>query len=134
MDQSHVRSTKTAPVRNVDNLTIDPGKDGSDRSHFWPISLLSIVFTVSQAGFRKNRICTEQVLALSSHLESGFQRKLKTGVVFIDLRISQLRTTPYGLWRDGSMLKFLRVVLLCQTLAFTKQYVVKPFLPSLSCW
>jgi hypothetical protein len=111
MDQSHVRSTKTAPVRNVENLTIDPdlsanfstvitilkpGKDGSDRSHFWPISLLSIVFPVSQAGFRKNRICTEQVLALSSHIESGFQRKLKTGVVFIDLRISQLRTTPYG--------------------------------------
>jgi hypothetical protein len=67
------------------------GKDGSDHSHFRPISLLSIVFKilermilqriqplidavvpVSQAGFRKNRSCTEEVLALTSHIEAGF--------------------------------------------------------------
>jgi hypothetical protein len=32
-----------------------------------------------------NYQCTEQVLALTSHLEAGFERKLKTGTVLIDL-------------------------------------------------
>jgi hypothetical protein len=68
-----------------------PGKDDTDVSHYRPISLLSVVYKilerlilqriqplidaavpVSQAGFRKNRICTEKV-------------KLKTGTIFIDL-------------------------------------------------
>jgi hypothetical protein len=45
---------------------------------------------------RKNRSCTEQVLVLTSEIEVGFQRKLKPGVVFIDL------TAAYDtLWRDG---------------------------------
>jgi hypothetical protein len=77
---------------------LKPGKDGSDHSHFRPISLkLSIVFKtldqmvlqwiqplidavvpVSQAGLRKNRSSTEQVLALTSHIEAGFQRKRST--------------------------------------------------------
>jgi hypothetical protein len=102
-----------------------PGKDGSDfPSDFQPISLLGIVFKiferlilqriqplidavvlVSQAGFRKNRSCTEQVLVLTSHIEADFQRKLKTGVVFIDL------TAVYDtVWRDGLTLKCMRVV------------------------
>jgi hypothetical protein len=46
--------------------------------------LIDTVVPVSQAGYRKNRSCTEQVLALTSHIEAGFQRKLKTGMVFID--------------------------------------------------
>lgn len=68
-----------------------PGKDGTDPSHFRPISLLSVVsklferlvlnriepkidaFTpVNQAGFRKNRSCEDQVLALCSFIEYGF--------------------------------------------------------------
>jgi hypothetical protein len=67
------------------------GKYGSDPSYFRPISLLSIVFkilermilqrieplidavvSVSQVGFRKNRSCTEPILALTSHIEAGF--------------------------------------------------------------
>jgi hypothetical protein len=66
---------------------LKPGKDGSDPSHFRLISFLSIVFKklertilqrfqplidavvpVSQAGFRKNHSCTEQLLALTLHL------------------------------------------------------------------
>jgi hypothetical protein len=44
-------------------------------------------------------------LALTSHIEAGFQRKLKTGVVFIDL------TGAYDtVWIDGLVLKFMRVV------------------------
>jgi hypothetical protein len=87
------------------------GKDGSDPSHFWPISLLRIqplidaVVPMSQAGFCKNRSWSGQVLALTSHIVAGFQRKLKTGVVFIDL------TVAYDtVWRDGLMLKFMLVV------------------------
>jgi hypothetical protein len=77
--------------------------------------LIDAVVLVSQAGFRKNnRSCTEQVLALTSHKETGFQSKLKTSV-----------------WRYGLMLKFKRVGL-SQVVKFTEQYVVKPFLPSLS--
>jgi hypothetical protein len=97
---------------------LKPGKDGSDPSLFRPISLLSIVFKildlvilqrtqplidavvpVSQAGYSKNCSCTEQVLALKSLIEAGFQGKLETGVVFIDL------TPAYDtVWRDGLML------------------------------
>jgi hypothetical protein len=81
---------------------LKPGKDGTDASHYPPISLLSVVYKilerlilqrikpltdaavpVSQAGFRKNRSCTELVMALTSHIEAG--RKLKTGTIFIDL-------------------------------------------------
>jgi hypothetical protein len=94
-----------------------PGKDGSDPWHFRPISLLSIVFKilerlilqriqplidavvpVSLAGIRKNHSCTEEVLALTSHM-------IKTGVVFIDL------TAAYDtVCRDGLVLKFMLVV------------------------
>jgi hypothetical protein len=49
------------------------------------ISLLSVAATpVHQDGFRKHR-CTEQVTALTTHIEAGFQRQLKTEVVFVDL-------------------------------------------------
>jgi hypothetical protein len=44
-------------------------------------------------------------MALTSHIEAGFERKLKTGTIFIDL------TAAYNtVWKDGLMLKFLRVV------------------------
>jgi hypothetical protein len=69
-----------------------PAKDGSDPAHYRPISLLSDVMynllerlilqriqplieaatQVHQAGFRKHRSCTEQVMALTTHIEAGF--------------------------------------------------------------
>jgi hypothetical protein len=125
---------------------LKPGKDGSDPSHFRPISLLSIIFKilermilqsiqplidtvvpVSQASFRKNCSCTEQVLALTSHIETGFQRKLKMGVVFIDLRAAY--DPVWERWLTDEMYpgRFL-----CQAVEFTEQYVIKPFFPSLS--
>jgi hypothetical protein len=70
-------------------IILKPGKD--DALHFQLIPLLSIVFkllkrmilqriqtlidevvSVSQAGFRKHCSCTEQVMALTSHIEAGF--------------------------------------------------------------
>ena len=39
----------------------------------------------AQAGFRPQRNATEQVLALTSHIETGYEKKMKTGAIFIDL-------------------------------------------------
>jgi Reverse transcriptase (RNA-dependent DNA polymerase) len=91
------------------------GKDSSDASHFRTISRLSVVFKslidwsmpilISQASFHEHRSWTEQVLALTSPIEAGFQRKLKTGAVFIDL------TAAYdNIWIDSLMLKFIHSV------------------------
>ena len=38
-----------------------------------------------QAGFRKGRSTCDQVAALTTFIENGFQKNLKTGVVFLDL-------------------------------------------------
>jgi hypothetical protein len=103
---------------------LKPEKDGTDASHYLAISLLSVVYKilerlilqriqplieaavpVSQAGFWKNRSCTEQVMALTSHIEAGFERKLKTRTIFIDLTAAH-----DTVWRDGLMLKFMRVI------------------------
>jgi hypothetical protein len=44
-------------------------------------------------------------MARTSPIEAGFERKPKTGTIFIDL------TAAYDtVWRDGLMLKFMRVV------------------------
>uniref|UniRef100_A0A1B0D7V9 Uncharacterized protein n=1 Tax=Phlebotomus papatasi TaxID=29031 RepID=A0A1B0D7V9_PHLPP len=103
---------------------LKPGKDGTDAAHYRPISLLSVVYKllermilhriqphidratpVSQAGFRKHRGCTEQVLVLTSHVEAGYERRHKTGVVSVDL------TAAYDtIWRDGLLLKFMEVI------------------------
>jgi Reverse transcriptase (RNA-dependent DNA polymerase) len=40
---------------------------------------------VHQASIRQHRNCTEQVMALTSHIEAGFQSQLKTGIIFVDL-------------------------------------------------
>jgi hypothetical protein len=80
-----------------------PGKDGSDPAHYRTLSLLSVMYKllelvilqliqplnkaatpVHQAGFRKNRSCTDQVMTITTHIEAGFQPQLKTGVVFVD--------------------------------------------------
>jgi hypothetical protein len=45
------------------------------------------------------------VLALTSYIESGFQKRLKTGVVFVDL------TTAYDtVWKDGLIHKLYNVI------------------------
>jgi hypothetical protein len=103
---------------------VKPGKDGSDPSHFRPISLLCVinkllerlllqriaasidaVVPIEQAGFRAGRSCCEQVLALTSTIESGFQRGSKFSAAFVDL------SAAYDtVWRRGLLLKLSKVI------------------------
>jgi hypothetical protein len=81
---------------------IKPGKGGTDPAHYRPISLHSVVYNllerlilqhiqlliedvipINQAGFRQHRSCIEQVMALTTHIQAGFQHQLKTGAVFV---------------------------------------------------
>jgi len=81
-----------------------PGKDLAQAASYRPISLLSVCYKLlerlalqhisptvegilspDQAGFRKDRSTCDQVVALTSYIESGFQHNLKTGVVSLDL-------------------------------------------------
>ena len=56
-----------------------------------------------QAGFRKCRSTVDQVLALSTYIENGFQKQLKTGAVFLDL------TAAYDtVWHTGLLVKICR--------------------------
>jgi hypothetical protein len=66
--------------------------------------LIDAAVPVSQAVFRKNRTCTEQVMAFTSHIEASFERKLETGTIF-DLTDSVYETV----WSNGLMLKLMRV-------------------------
>ena len=80
------------------------GKDHSIAANCRPISLLSVCFkvmerlilhrisptlddsiVVEQAGLRHGRSTCDQVLALTTFIENGFQRKQKTGMIFLDL-------------------------------------------------
>ena len=46
------------------------------------------VIPPEQAGSRKKHNTCDQVLALTSYIESGFQKKLKSGAVLIDLSVA----------------------------------------------
>lgn len=109
---------------------LKPGKEGTDVTHYRPVSLLSAtykvlerlilnriqpeiekVLPVEQAGFRENRGCAEQVLALTTLVENGFQNIMKTNVAFIDL------TAAYDtVWRYGLLYKLASVIPCINTL------------------
>jgi len=96
-----------------------PGKDPQLPSSYRPISLLSVCFKLlervvlqrisyqaegllsgDQAGFRRCRSTCDQVAALTTHIENGFQSNLKTGAVFLDL------TAAYDtVWHTGLLYK-----------------------------
>ena len=89
-----------------------------------PISLLSMCYTlqeriilhciipavdeiinIEQTGFRPGRSTQDQVLALTTYVENGYQREDKTGDVFLDL------TDPYDtVWHTGMLVKLSKVL------------------------
>ena len=102
-----------------------PGKDPNLAASYRPISLLSVCYKLSerlilrrisltveallnpdQAGFRSNHSTCDQVAALSTYIENGFQRNMKTGAVFLDL------TTAYDtVWHNGLLARLSRSLL-----------------------
>jgi len=106
-----------------------PGKPSNEVQSYRSIALLSIgykllerlvynrisdpinsIIPIEQAGFRTARNCCDQVLALTTRIENGFEKQLKTATAFIGL------TAAYDtLWRKGLITKFLRIIP-CQTL------------------
>ena len=103
---------------------LKPGKPDDQASSYRPVALLSVglkldeilirnrieplvtrKIPVEQAGFTKGRSCCDQVQSLTNFIEQGFQRRLKTGVVFIDL------TAAYDtIWRRGLVYKLMKVI------------------------
>lgn len=101
-----------------------PGKSGDEVTHWRPISLLSTIFKmfermllhrigltiddhtpVEQGGFRLSRSCTDQVLTLTTRIESAFQRGRKVGVALVDL------TAAYDtVWLPGLLAKIANAI------------------------
>lgn len=103
---------------------LKPGKKPELPESCRPIALLSLMYKLLekliyhrikspidaiipdyQAAFRENRGCVEQVLAITSHIEVGFQNNFKTGLALIDL------SSAYDtIWRIGFLWKFYNVI------------------------
>ena len=101
-----------------------PGKDPNLAASYRPISLLSVCYKLlerlvlqrisptvesilnpDQAGFRKHRSTCDQVSALTTYIENGFQQNLKTGAVFLDLTASYDTVWHTGLFAKLSSVR-----------------------------
>ena len=101
-----------------------PGKDLNIAANYRPISILSVcykrlewltlrcitplvkqILSPDQAGFCKQHSTCDQVAALTTYIENGFQQNLKTGTVFLAL------TAAYDtVWYTGLFVKLSTVM------------------------
>lgn len=98
---------------------LQPGKSEDNLKNYRPISLLSVMYklieriilkhleplienviTAFQAGFRPNRGCCDQVLAITSYLEKGYNDNVNTGAAFIGPSAAHDMV-----WKHGLLLK-----------------------------
>ena len=111
---------KTAKVIAI----LKPKKPADDPKSYRPISLLSHLYKLlerlilerinntveeklptTQAGFRKGKSTTDQVVRLVNDIEAAFQENHKFGAVFVDL------TAAYDtVWHRGLYLKTLQII------------------------
>ena len=103
---------------------LKPGKPANNPASYRPISLLCCLYKllervtltritpfldpfmpIEQAGFKEKRSTAEQVLALTSYIEAGYERRDKTGAVLIDL------SAAYDtVWTGGLMYKLSKAI------------------------
>ena len=117
---SRIMATHSIPKiwRKAKVIAVEkPGKDPSLAANYRPISLLSLsvcykplerialqrisptvegLLSPDEAGFQKGWSTRDQVAALITFIENGFQQNLETGAVFLDL------TAAYDtVWHTG---------------------------------
>lgn len=74
--------------------------------------------SIEQAGFKQNRNCCDQVLAITTHVENGFQWKAKSGAVFLDL------SSAYDtVWTRGIFLKMDKIIMCKATLLLLEKII-----------
>lgn len=103
---------------------LKPNKDPLRVESYRPIALLSATLKLlerliynrisetinnllptEQAGFRPGRNCDDQIFALTSHIENGFENRKISMAVFLDL------SAAYDtVWREGLLLKFISAI------------------------
>ena len=109
---------------------LKPGKDSSLPKSYRQISLLCHTYKLlermilnrpitehtiikKQAGFRAGQSCTSQLLNLTQYIEGGYEKRLTTGTVFVDLSAAYdtvnykvLLTKLYGMTEDAEFTNY----------------------------
>ena len=125
------------PIKLIIVYLLKPGKDPSVAKSFRPISLLCHTYKLferlilnriaehvdaklipEQAGFRPGKSCTSQLLNLTEHIEDGYEKRLITGAVFVDLSAAyetvshqRLLDKVLGMTGDVQLIDLIRTML-----------------------